>query len=59
MTIREYLVQARKDDARRAGEQDRLLLEARRASAMRRLRSNPAVVPVKRLVRLVLRRSAA
>jgi hypothetical protein len=31
MTIHEYLMQARQDDARRAGERDRLLLEARRA----------------------------
>jgi hypothetical protein len=58
MTIHEYLMQACKDDAWRAGEQDRLLLEARRASAMRRLRASP-VAPVKRLVRRVLRRSPA
>jgi hypothetical protein len=58
MTIHEYLMQARKDDAWRAGEQDRLLLEARRASAMRRLRASP-VAPVKRLVLLVLRRAPA
>jgi hypothetical protein len=57
MTIHEYLVQARKDDAWRAGEQDRLLLEVRRASAMR-LRASP-VAPVKRLVLLVLRRAPA
>jgi hypothetical protein len=31
MTIHQYLVQAGKDDARRAGERDRVLLEARRA----------------------------
>jgi hypothetical protein len=58
MTIHEYLLQARKDDAQRAGERDRILLEARRASAMRRLRASP-VAPVKRVVRLVLRRAPA
>jgi hypothetical protein len=58
MTIHEYLVQTRKDDAQRAGERDRILLEARRASAMRRLRASP-VAPVKRVVRLVLRRAPA
>ncbi len=31
MTIHEYLTKARQDDARRAGERDRLLLEARQA----------------------------
>ncbi len=31
MTIHEYLMKAIQDDARRAGERDRLLLEARRA----------------------------
>ena len=32
MTIHQYLMQAGKDDARRAGERDRVLLEARRAA---------------------------
>lgn len=31
MTIHEYLMKARQDDAPRAGERDRLLLEARQA----------------------------
>ena len=35
MTIHQYLMQAGKDDARRAGERDRVLLEARRAGATR------------------------
>jgi hypothetical protein len=30
MTIHEYLMKAREDDAQRAGERDRLLLEAQR-----------------------------
>jgi hypothetical protein len=33
MTIHEYLLKAIQDDARRAGERDRLLLEARRAGS--------------------------
>jgi hypothetical protein len=36
MTIHHYLMQASKDDARRAGERDRVRLEARRASPTRR-----------------------
>jgi hypothetical protein len=36
MTIHHYLMQAGKDDARRAGERDRVLLEARRAGVTRR-----------------------
>ena len=38
MTIYEYLMKAVQDDARRAGERDRLLLEARRARRARRQR---------------------
>jgi hypothetical protein len=38
LTIHEYLVKAIQDDARRAGERDRLLLEARRARRARRQR---------------------
>ena len=38
MTIHEYLVKAVQDDARRAGERDRLLREARRARRARRQR---------------------
>jgi hypothetical protein len=36
MTIHHYLMQAAKDDAQRAGERDRVLLEARRVGLMRR-----------------------
>ena len=36
MTIHQYLMQAGKDDARRAGDRDRVLLEARRAGVTRR-----------------------
>jgi hypothetical protein len=35
MTIHHYLMQASKDDARRAGERDRVLLEARRLGLTR------------------------
>jgi len=41
MTIYEYLMKALQDDARRAGERDRLLLEARRARRARRQRLVP------------------
>jgi hypothetical protein len=36
MTVHEYFMNAIQDDARRAGERDRLLLEARRAHKARR-----------------------
>jgi hypothetical protein len=42
MTIYEYLMKAVQDDARRAGDRDRLLLEARRARRARRQRLVPA-----------------
>ena len=42
MTIYGYLMKAIQDDARRAGERDRLLLEARRARRARRQRLVPA-----------------
>ena len=42
MTSYEYLMKAVQDDARRAGERDRLLLEARRARRARRQRPVPA-----------------
>jgi hypothetical protein len=42
MTIYEYLVKAVQDDARRAGERHRLLLEARQARRARRQRPAPA-----------------
>jgi hypothetical protein len=42
MIIYEYLMKAIQDDARRAAERDRLLLEARRAGRARRQRLAPA-----------------
>ena len=42
MTIHEYLMKAIQDDARRAGERDRLLREARRPRRARRQRLVPA-----------------
>jgi hypothetical protein len=42
MFIHEYLVKAIQDDARRAGERDRLLREARRARRARRQHLVPA-----------------
>ena len=42
MTIHEYLMKAAQDDARRAGERDRLLRAARRARSARRQRLVPA-----------------
>ena len=42
MTMYEYLMKAVQDDARRARERDRLLLEARRARRARRQRLVPA-----------------
>jgi hypothetical protein len=42
MTIHEYLIKAVQDDARRAGERDRLLREARRARRAHRQLLVPA-----------------
>jgi hypothetical protein len=58
MTIHEYLMKARENDAQRAGERDRLLLEARRARRARRQRLVPAA-PARRLARLLFRRATA
>ena len=55
MTIHQYLIKARQDDARRAGERDRLLLEARRARRAYRQRPDPA----RWLARLLFRRVPA
>ena len=41
MTIHQDLIRAIQDDAQRAGERDRLLLEARRARKTRRPRPDP------------------
>ena len=63
MSIHEYLLKARQDDAVRAGERDRRLLEARRARMAGRHRPEPATVaatiarvaPVGWLARLMFR----
>jgi hypothetical protein len=56
--MHQYLSKAVQDDAQRAGERDRLLLEARRNRVARRLRAAPAA-PVRRLGRLLFRRATA
>lgn len=58
MSIHQYLLKAIQDDAQRAGERDRLLLEARRAGPARRPRADPAA-PGGRLARLLFRRATA
>jgi hypothetical protein len=58
VTIHQYLSQAVKDDAQRAGERNRLLLEARRARGSRRRRAGPAA-PSRRLARLLFRWATA
>jgi hypothetical protein len=58
MIIHQYVSKAVQDDAQRAGERDRLLLEVRRA----RMPRIPRVVPaarVRRMARLLLRRAPA
>ena len=54
-TISEYVIKAREGDARRAGERDRLLLEARRARTTVHRRPSP----VRRLTALLSRRARA
>lgn len=58
MTIHHYLMKASQDDAQRAGERDRLLLEARRARTASRQRPGPAA-PARRLARLLFHRATA
>jgi hypothetical protein len=58
MTFHEYLSKAAQNDAQLAGERNRLILEARRASTTRREPISPAA-PVRRLARLLLRRAPA
>jgi hypothetical protein len=58
MLIHQYVAKAVQDDAPRAGEQNRLLLEARRARMARR-KGVVSVAPVRRLTRLVFRRAPA
>ena len=54
MSDRQYLMKAYQDDARRAGERDRVLLEARRAS-LKRPRGPSLVALVTRGGRLLSR----
>ena len=56
--MRQYLTKAIQDDARRAGERDRLYLEAQRARAPRGPRPGSAS-PVRRLALLLFRRATA
>jgi hypothetical protein len=56
--MRQYIMKAIQDDAQRAGERERLLLEARRAHVARRPRAGPAVL-VSRLARLLFRQATA
>jgi hypothetical protein len=58
MIIHQYVSMAVQDDAQRAGERDRLLLEARRARMEGRERVVPAA-RVRRMARLLLRRVPA
>jgi hypothetical protein len=58
MIIHQYVSKAVQDDARLAGERNRLLLEARRARVARPERVVRAA-PVRRLVRLLLGRAPA
>jgi hypothetical protein len=58
VSIQQGLMKAVKDDAQRAGERDRLLLEAERARVTRYLRMG-STVPVRRLARLLYRRATA
>ena len=57
MIIHQYVSKAVQDDAQRAGERDRLLLEVRRVRMARRERVVPAT-RVRRMARL-LRRAPA
>jgi len=54
MTIHQYLLQAAKDDARRAGETERVLLEARRVG-LTRPPGAALAVPVIRGIRVLSR----
>ncbi len=56
--MRQYLMKAIQDDARRVGERDRLYLEAQRTCAPRRPRAGPPS-PVRRLALLLFRRTTA
>jgi hypothetical protein len=58
MTIRQSMWEVVQDDARRAGERDRVLLEARRARIAGRRHAGPAGW-VSRLTQTLFRRDAA
>jgi hypothetical protein len=58
MIIHQYVSKAVQDDAQRAGERDRLLLEAQRVRTARLQRVVPAA-RVRRVARLLLRRAPA
>jgi hypothetical protein len=58
MIIHQYVSKAVQDDAQRAGERDRLLLEAQRVHTARLQRVVPAA-RVRRVARLLLRRAPA
>lgn len=58
MIIHQYVSKAVQDDAPRAGERNRLLLEARRARVARR-KPVVAAAPARRVARLLLRRAPA
>ena len=58
MVIHQYVSKAVQDDAQRAGDRDRLLLETRRARMAGRERVVPAT-RVRRMARLLLRRAPA
>ncbi len=59
MVIHQYVSKAVQDDAPRAGERNRLLLEARRARMPRPKRVVSAAPAGRRLARLLLRRVPA
>jgi hypothetical protein len=59
MIIHQYVSKAVQDDAPRAGERDRVLLEARRARKPRPERLVSAAPARRRLARLLLRRAPA
>ena len=58
MIIHQYVSKAVQDDAPRAGERNRLLLEARR-TRMPRPKRVVSTAPARRLARLLLRRAPA
>ena len=58
LIIREDLMKAIQDDAGRAGERGRRLLDVQRARSARRQDTGPAA-PARRLARLLLRRATA